>query len=236
MAPIQFRTTMVRPLRDWRLWGILPKPTDIFTYRVYSVLVHSIIWIFLTCFVLSPIEAQGFSDIIIVVNFATTLILAYVKAACLRYNWKKFNVILSLMDQLDTTETQTEQDFLIKAEVRAQMLYTVMTRFCLFSVSVYVIPPLINGELMFPALYPFDPFVSRLRYYMTFLFQSVCNNFIVLMLPSIDTYGPAMWFFLTAYIDILLNRLERLGSKDESRKVCEVKLTECVKYHSNLLM
>lgn len=235
MSSIQFRNTMIRPLRDWHLWGILPHSTDNYFYRISSLLVHSTVWIFLACFLLSLTQAPNLYDFIMVVNFSTTLVLAYIKAACLIRNMSKINQILSLTDQLDNVHAPSEQERLQKADTRSRLLYDVMVRFCIFGLTVYIVPQLIKGEMMFPALYPFEWNTSLIRYVLTFLFQSVCNNFIICLMPSIDTYGPAMWSFLTAYIDILRDRLDRLGYNNESENVCNVELKECVRYHINLL-
>lgn len=235
MASIRFRSTMIRPLRDWRLWGILPRSENSTSYRVGLIVVHSLVWIFLACFVLSLTEAQSLSDIIVVLNFATTLILMYIKAACLRHNLPNINIILDLMDQLDNVDNPKEQQFMQEADKRSKLLYNLMARFGIFGVTCFTIPPLLNGQLMFPALYPFDWNASRPIYLLTFLYQSCCNNFVIFLIASIDTYGPAMWSFLTAYIDILRNRLENLGSQNEYPKVCEKNLKECIRIHISLL-
>lgn len=228
---------MVRPLRDWRLWGILGRPTDSARYRIASLAAHTIVWAFLVCFLLSLTTAESLNDVIVVVNFCTTLMLAYIKAACLLCNAQTITGILDTMEQLElqTADRPAEQQCLRQAEQRSRLLYDLMVRFCIFGLTVYTVPPLIAGELMFPALYPFDWTASRLRYLLTFAFQLVCNNFIICLMPSIDTFGPAMWSFLTAYIRILRVRLAQLGSMSQSDRDCERQLHNCVRYHTTVL-
>lgn len=226
-------------MRDWRIWGIAPRSSDGLRYRVLSTIVHSVIWFFITCQWLSLINAGTIPEIIDVIILATTFVLAYIKAAIAQIHRKKINDIVLVMKHLElgTAERPMEQECLREAENRSRFLYKLMAGVCFAGVTLFSIQPLLNGhQLMYTSLYPFDWDATRTRYYATFFFQVTCNYFIVAVIPAVDTYGPAMWSFLAAYIDVLRSRLHNLGSaKGASDRDHEKELVECVRYHVHLI-
>lgn len=238
MIPITFQSTFDRHLRGWRIWGVLPQSTDGNSYKIVSFVVHCVLWFFITCIWLSLVNAETVADVIDIFILATTFVLAYIKTAISLIHKRKINDIVLLVKHLEvnTANRPIEQNCLREAEKRSRNLYYLMIGVCFTGVAVFNAQAFVNRTLTFKSLYPFDWDTTPTRYYLTLLFQVTCNYLTVFVIPCVDTYGPAMWSFLASYIDILRNRLSKLGSSNGiSERDLERDLVDCVRYHVHII-
>lgn len=227
----------------WRMCALWPLPNDPIWYKVYTILVHSNFLYFNVSILMSLIYVANIHETIEVLLLSTTYILAIMKAVVLVVNQKKVSVTIDLMKLLEssTQESLEEREMLKLAAKRSKSVLYIIGFFCYFGISVIFLTNLMNGILMYPAVYPFEWKHNLLLYYTAMAYQVLSSIFVLLAVTTLDIYGPAMYNYLEAYIDILKWRLERIGIVRPSGTIGSVGINsfsefgECIKYHTQCL-
>lgn len=200
----------------WRFFGIWPETNDGYLYIVIAIIAHALFsFTFTVCMLLSIGTAANAVEIADILLIAATFICTSTKAVILIVNRKVFLKALELFKELEigTDTCPEEQDILLKASKSASRVWLMYSALGYTAVSSAVIGPFINGHvLVYPSVYPFDWESSRTCYYLTLTYQAISNYFILIIMLTIDTYGPVMFLFLSTYLNILRLRLETAGS------------------------
>lgn len=226
----------------WRLGGIWPQPSDSWPYRVYSVLIFvATSLIFNGCMLLRLVQHHTVDEAVECLLPATTTVMTTVKICIHLYNQRRFERLFALMRDLDaqlaeSVAVTSEKAVTIRdvAVRRSRNLLLMISCSSYSAITLACVMVLLWGgadrRLMWPAWFPVDWEHNDGWYYGLVGFQYVSNMYIGMIYTSMNTYAPAMFIVLSAYLEMLGENLSRLGAAEHGT-TSELGLRQCHDHH-----
>lgn len=240
--------------RLWRLAGLWSLPTDRIPYRIYAHTIHIIcFFVFNIHILLSLGQAKDMSTVVDILLPATTTVLISTKAIFFMHKQRHFTRIFELMRLLESSPiindgTNSAADILLHTKRSARKLLIVISFACDATITMSFVMAAISAHrrLMWIAWFPFDweHAESSAPYWMAITFQYACTSYIGVLYSTCDMCAPSMYSILSGFLDILGQRLQRIGhhhktsaenageSNEEEKMMAEQQLYQCVQYHN----
>lgn len=230
--------------RLWRLVGLWSLPTDRIAYRIYSHSVHFVCFVLFNLHILMSLGlANDTSTVVDILLPATTTVLVSTKAIFFMHKQRHFTRIFELMRSLESTNDEDESIVLLRTKQSARKLLIVISFACDATITMSFVMAAISPHrrLMWIAWFPFDweHSSSAAPFWTAIIFQYVCTAYIGVLYSTCDMCAPSMYSILSGFLDILAQRLQRIGhhhhpmeNSAEEQTKAERKLYECVRYHN----
>lgn len=225
--------------RLWRLAGLWPLPSDGCVYRAYSHLIQ------ITCFIvfnalilLSLGQATDMTGIVDIFLPSTTTVIISIKAVFVIGKQTHIQRLFQLMHELESSIHQkSEKEILKRTKFATRILLIWMSIACYSAISLSFVVAVISPyrRLMWTAWFPFEweHSDSSVPYWIAMSFQITCNAYIGILYSTCDVCGPTLYSILSAFLDVLGERLERIGWNDfETEETAEQELYDAVRYHN----
>lgn len=231
-------------LRAWKLCGLWPSQDDSRLYTGYTYVLWTI------CFIVFPLLigmqlffADSLGEFIEIALILPTAMVG-VKGALIIYNRKKLLALFQLMRQLDSFVTIDVHKATVQDEVRgSRFLLLLLSGEYIASMTANILVPLLSADrvLMFglPRFDPIDYKHSTVGFYCVIGYQIVACSVIAFTSVSMDVYGLALFKIVGAHVDVLGDKLERVGRTGGSEGMIEIdrirsnemELQHCIEYH-----
>lgn len=230
--------------RLWRLAGLWPLPSDGPAYRTYSHLIQiTCFFVFNLLILLSLGQAADMTTIVDIFLPSTTTVIISIKAVFIVRKQQHISRIFELMAALEeSVQRKNEIAILKRTKLATRILLVWMSIACYSAISLSFVVAVISPyrRLMWTAWFPFDweHTDSSFPYWAAMTFQITCNAYIGILYSTCDVCGPTLYSILSAFLDVLGERLERIGwsNADDDAGAedtnAEKELYDCVRYHN----
>lgn len=227
----------------WRVTGIWLRDSDPLVLRLIAYAVQLIsLFTFNFLMLLSLGTARTMDETIETLLPSTTTVVLSIKAVLLMRQRSLLMQLFALIGRLEASVrgNAVEEMYLRRQRRNYLRLLVCMTCGCFGSILWVFGQAVLSSRrrLMWRSWFPFDwmgaesPQLHR----WAVGFQIVCNLHIGLLYASMDTFGPLMFGTLSAFLDVLADRLRRLGTGAKAGGEANVReLIACVRYHNTCL-
>lgn len=235
-------------LRAWKICGLWPNVDDSRPYTAYTFLLWT------SCFIVFPlliamqlIFAATLKEFIEIALILPTAMVG-VKGALIIINRKKLLALFALMRRLDSVVTLDEHKATVQEQIRgSRFLLLLLSGEYIISMAANILVPLLSTErvLMFglPRFDPIDYKNSAVGFWFIIGYQAIACSMIAFTSVSMDVYGLALFKIVGAHIDVLGDKLERIGRTaepvnkvwnrdDKWQRFNEMELNNCIEYHN----